>query len=267
MRRHPVAAYVVLAYAVSWAWWVPLALSGAMTRTGQGWPTHVPGLLGPSVAAVLVTAVVDGRRGLADLWSRVVRWRVGRGWWLLVAATALVAAVGAAVPALRGDDAAGLEGLARYSGIGDVGWLGVVAIAFLVNGLGEEVGWRGFAVERLLTPHGLRATALLVALMWAPWHLPTFWTNVSWRGWGPLELVGWLVGLVAGSVLLTWLYREARHSVLLVAAWHTAFNFTSATDGTSQVVAVATSALVIAAAIWVLRREAAQPVRTGQPTG
>lgn len=255
--RHPVAAYVLLAYAVSWAWWVPLALSGATTRPGQGWPTHVPGLLGPAVAAVVVTALVDGRPGLADLWGRIVRWRVGRRWWLLVVATALVAVLGAAVPVLRGDGASGIGGLARYSGIGEVGWLAVVAVAFLVNGLGEEVGWRGLAVERLLPRHGLRTTSLLVALMWAPWHLPTFWTNVSWRGWGPIELAGWIVGLTAGSVLLTWLYREARHSVLLVAAWHTAFNFTSATDGTSDVLAFVTSALVIAAAIWVLRREAA----------
>ncbi len=255
IRRHPVAAFVVLTYAVSWAWWLPLLWRGEVTRAGQGWPTHLPGLLGPAIAAAVVTAVVDGQRGLADLWSRMTRWRVGRLWWIVVATVAL-AALALVAPLLVGQTAPGVDAFGRYSGIGEIGWPAMVLVAFLVNGMGEETGWRGFLAERLLDRHGLTRTALLVALAWAPWHLPTFWVVESFRDRGVLGMAGWVVGIAAASVVLVWLYRVGRRSILFVGAWHTAFNLTSATEATADVIAVVTSALVIGAAVWILRREA-----------
>jgi hypothetical protein len=80
----------------------------------------------------------------------------------------------------------------------------------------------------------------------------------GFRGMGPLAL-GWAVGLAAGSVVLAWLYREGQRSILLVAAWHSAFNFTSATQATGAVAGTVTSVLVIGWAIWILRREHLRP--------
>ena len=78
----------------------------------------------------------------------------------------------------------------------------------------------------------------------------------DFRGMGPLA-AGWALGLVAGSVVLAWLYREGRRSVLLVAAWHTAFNLVSATEATGAVAGTITSVLVICWAVWVMLREKA----------
>lgn len=64
-----IVAFVALAYLLSWSWWVPMALAGIVVEPGQRWPSHLPGLLGPAVAAFLVTAVTEGRHGLAGLWS------------------------------------------------------------------------------------------------------------------------------------------------------------------------------------------------------
>jgi uncharacterized protein len=89
---------------------------------------QLPGLAGPALAGVVVTALADGREGLRDLGARVIRWRVGWRWWASVA---------------------GILGLAL---------LGVVAVVLLVNGLGEETGWRGFAVDRLLRDHSFTWT-------------------------------------------------------------------------------------------------------------
>ena len=218
----------MLACALSWAWDLPLALRGADVRTGVGWPTHLPALLGPAVAAVVVTGVVDGRAGLADLGRRIVRWRVGWVWWAVVVGTLSVALLGVLVPLATGGEVPGLSAFTGYTGIGAVTPLGVVVVAFLVNGLGEETGWRGFAADRLLRRHGLPWTALVVGLGWAGWHLPFFWLVDGFRSMGPLA-AGWLVGLLAGSVVLTFVYREGGRSVLLVAAWHTAYHLTSAT--------------------------------------
>jgi membrane protease YdiL (CAAX protease family) len=253
-RRQPVLSYVILAYALGWSWFVPMAVHGDVVRMGVGWPTHLPGLAGPALAAVAVTGLVDGRAGLRDLWVRVTRWRIGWRWWALVAGTLSLVLVGVIVPLLTGGEVPPLAAFTRYSGIGAISPVGVVVVALLGNGFGEEIGWRGFAVDRLLPDHSFRWTALVAAIAWGGWHLPFFWMVAGFRGMGPLA-VGWAVGLVAGSVVLTWLYREGHRSVPLVAVWHTSFNLTSATEATGAVGGTVTSLLVIGWAVWILRRE------------
>ena len=247
--RYPLATYLTLACAISWAWWIPMAVTGAVSRQGVGWPTHLPGLLGPAIAAFAVTALADGKAGIADLTRRLVRWRVGWQWWAIVVATASLAIVGVVISALLGRSAPPAADFARYTGIGTVGLAVVIIIALLVNGLGEETGWRGFAAHRLLRERRPLTASLIVALLWGFWHLPMFWVVESFRSFGPAAIVGWAVGLTAGSVVLTYLYRGSGNSILLVAAWHTAFNLTSATKATSGLVAAISSTAVMVAAV------------------
>jgi membrane protease YdiL (CAAX protease family) len=258
VARHPVFAFVGLAYAFSWAWWLPQAFGGPPVRVGVGWPTHLPGLLGPGLAALVVTAVVEGRAGLRDLWRRSIRWRVG-WWWLSVVVILLAGAIAVIATGGAGDVAA----LTGYPGVSSAwGALGTIAFVFVVNGFGEELGWRGFAVERLSQHHTLLPTALVVALVWAPWHLPVFFVTESFQAYAAADVAGWAIGLTAGSVVLAWLYCRASSSVLLVAAWHTAFNFTSATPATSGALAAASSTLVMVAAVAIVAVELRRSLRT-----
>lgn len=247
-------AFVALAYLLSWSLWVPLALGGTVVRPGQGWPTHLPGLLGPAIAAVVVTGVTQGRAGLAELWSRMVRWRVPWYWYALVAATAAFVLI----PLATGPDTAAGD-LLRYSGAPASGvW--VVLYALLVNGFGEETGWRGYLAEHLLERHSRAVTSLIVWPVWAGWHLPMFWVVGNFRRFGVGGTIGWLVGIGFGSVFLTWLYQEARHSILVVALWHTAHNFTTATEATASMAAVpSTLVIVVGVVILCLPRSRRRP--------
>jgi membrane protease YdiL (CAAX protease family) len=258
VQRHPVISYVVLAYAFGWAWCVPMAVRGDTVRMGVGWPTQLPALVAPALAAIVVTGLTAGRAGLRELWARVIRWRIGWRGWALVVGTLSLVLVAVVGPLLTGSEVPALAAFTRYSGIGPITPLGVVAVAFVVNGLGEETGWRGFAVDRLLRAHSFTWTALVVGVVWAGWHLPFFWIVAGFRGMGLLA-VGWAIGLVAGSVVLTWLYREGHRSILLVAAWHTSFNLASATEATGVIAGTVSSVLVIGCAVWILVRE-----RTGR---
>src|SRR3954453_6239877 len=87
VRRHPVRAFFALSYLISWSCWAPLLLHGDVIRAGVGWPAHLPGLPGPALAAMAVTTMVDGGPGLRELWARMIRWRVGWRWWLVVLGT------------------------------------------------------------------------------------------------------------------------------------------------------------------------------------
>ena len=246
------ATYVALAFLFSWSWWVPMAVRGQVTHTGVGWPTHLPGLMGPAFAAVVVTLGWQGTGALLDLGRRAVRWRgVGRWWWSVPAVLAL-GAVGVAAAAATGTPV-DVGRLAEYSGAPVVPVIVLFGYVLLVNGYGEELGWRGLLADGLVGRVGEVRAALLVTLAWGAWHLPLFWVVDSFRSMG-WATVGWGLGLLAGSVVLTRLYVGSGRSVLLVAVWHTAFNFTSATTATEGLSAAITSTAVMVAAVVVLVR-------------
>jgi uncharacterized protein len=162
VQRHPVAAFFVLAYALSWLVWIPAALAGA------GQVLLIPGAFGPAVAAYLVIRTTGGSVGA---WARqIFHWRVKPRWYLyaLGLPALLFAAINLALALLGKDIDLSVLGERAPS------YLAAFAFVALLGGGQEEPGWRGFALPRLqqrLTP--LRAT-LLLAVLWGLWHLPIY---------------------------------------------------------------------------------------------
>lgn len=114
-------------------------------------------------------------------------------------------------------------------------------------GLGEETGWRGFALPRLQKGRGALAATLILAAFWALWHLPQFFYQFE-----PSIAVGWVIGLFAGAVLLTWLYNSTDSSILMVAVWHACFNFMTATQADVGALQAVLSMVVIVWAVLVI---------------
>jgi membrane protease YdiL (CAAX protease family) len=244
--RSTIVLYVTAAYVLSWSWWIPMVVRGDVVEPGDGWPTHLPGLAGPALAGLVATAATEGRPGLADLGRRVLRWRVRPIWYALIAGTATLSLLGVAL-------GAGAEDALRYSGAPALGVL-TVSYVIVVNGFGEEIGWRGVLAEHLLRRTSRGRTALIVWAVWAPWHLPLFWIVGNFRDLGVAGVLGWVIGIGFGSLFLTWLYQSADHSVLVVALWHVAYNVATATEaGAGLPAAVATTAVVVASVV-ILRR-------------
>jgi membrane protease YdiL (CAAX protease family) len=244
-RSTRLPAYVALAFLISWGWLVPVALSGGEVVSGVGWPTHVPALLGPIAAALLVSASAGGRAAVLDLWHRMVLVRVPLRWWAVgLSPVLLLLAVGAA--AAMGWTSLDLAGLARFPGVPSTwGAVGVVAIVFLVNGFGEETGWRGYVQPALQRRHSPLVATLGVAGIWAVWHLPMFLVLATFRSFSPVTLVGWCIGLVSGAFVLAWLYNRSGGSILLVALWHAGYNLVSATAIGAGFLGAASTVLVI----------------------
>jgi membrane protease YdiL (CAAX protease family) len=265
VRRHPLAAFFVLAYACSWAYWLPVALTG-------GHLSHFPGLLGPMLSALLVTATLRGWAGVREMLSRMGRWRVPLRWYgvaLVPMASGLLALGGLW---LAGRGLPSLSQLSTMPGLPAVGWVGVALLVLAINGYGEETGWRGFAWPRLRERHSLGGAAVLLAIPWALWHLPTFWLDTGLRGFPPAQLPGLFVGMAAGAVVLGWLYERARSSILIVALFHALLNMASATRGTEGFVAAAVSTVVIVWAVAILlvqgrRGGRREPGPDGRPVG
>ncbi len=195
VRRHPVVTFFVLTFAIAWAF-VPFGSFGAFA---------------PLIAALVVAPLAHGRAGLAELGRRLVRWRVRWYWYVLALAVPIAVHVVAVV--------LGSPVVASAS-------VGTVLLAFAIRlvdptdgPLGEEPGWRGFALPGMqarLSP--LAATAILAVVI-TVWHLPLAFLAAG-DPWSNLATI--VVGTVAVTFWYTWLFDHTGGSVLLVVVAHAA---------------------------------------------
>jgi membrane protease YdiL (CAAX protease family) len=179
----------------------------------------VAGTFAPSVSAVLVTATKSGGAGVRALLGRFLKWRVGLGWYavalfgppaLMLAAVGPYAALGGTVPDFPGPSQ----------------WPLIVvyfALMLLVGGpLGEELGWRGFALPRLQASRSALWASAVLGVVWAFWHLPLFFVPGLPQAQVPFVL--FVVQIVALSVIFTWAYNGSGGSLPVVLLLHASVN-------------------------------------------
>lgn len=232
MRRSSgdIVLFVLLAFGFSWTIWIPMALLGLVVRPGT-LPTHFAGLLGPWVAGT-VCVLASGSKAARAAWLRRLI-RLPEGWWgwtLALAPFLLIAAAFSAATWIG--HPFDWTALLRFSGLPVLPPLALFAIVLVVNGYGEEAGWRGTLLPRLQARYGAIGGVLVQAAIWIVWHIPLFWIVATYRGMGPAMLVfGFGLGLVLGGFVLAQVSAASRGSVLAAALWHTGYNFGTATEG------------------------------------
>jgi membrane protease YdiL (CAAX protease family) len=248
ITKRPVISYYALTIALTWGYWLTLIAQGKQVVPGSS-TSHLPGLLGPLVAAFVITAITEGRSGIIDLSGRMVRWRSAwpRGVLLALSPLAIAGTIFAGLY-LLGTPLPSLARFQSYPGlsIGLPFWV-MLLLVLIVNGFGEEVGWRGFMTEKLLLRYNPFQTTVLVAGFWILWHVPVFWLNQSMAALiGPM-LVGWALGLVCGAFVLAHLYLYSGRSILVIALWHANYNIVVAVPAAEGVPAAAVSTVVM---VW-----------------
>jgi membrane protease YdiL (CAAX protease family) len=203
IKRRPLVAYFVLAYALTWSMVLLTRLSLLFAFLG---------LFGPAAAALIVTAIDEGRAGVRALLQHVVQWRVGALWY----------AVALGLPILLGLVVAGLHTLLGGAYTFRPGGPLALSLVLGVLVLGEELGWRGYALPRLQARFGGLAASVILGALWAAWHL----ANVTIPG---LERYGYgfsafALFVIAQTILFTWIANNTRASVLLAWLFHAAIN-------------------------------------------
>src|ERR671911_2485641 len=224
LARHPLVFFFVLAYAGTWLFELPYVLSGY----GVGLlPTRSPVLLwtspltvfmGPFLAAFVMTGAIEGREGVRRLLRRFVLWRVGLRWYLFVFVGIPVIAL-LSVVVIPGV----LESFAGLSALAPMSVLGIyVYVLFLGGALGEEPGWRGFALPRLQSLHGPLVGSLILGPLWALWHLPLFFT--PWNELTAFNVVVFVLATTCLAIMYTWVFNNTKGSVLMAILIHASFN-------------------------------------------
>ena len=203
MRKHPLVAFFVLAYLLTW-WIYPLLRFSPLLG--------IFGLFGPALAAMIMAAVTGGKTGLKALLSRAVRWRVGLPWYVI--------ALG--LPTVLSLATAALAYLLGAPKLLQVGTLTIFDIILFVLVVGEELGWRGYALPLLLDKRSPLTASVILGVVWGLWHLPTF--LVPGTPQYGLPLTAFMLLTIEYSILMTWVFLQTLGSVLIATVFHGAIN-------------------------------------------
>lgn len=270
MRRRPLLAFFALTFGFTWGLGAcfgmfPAQLTAVFGKMSVANPLFILAVYAPGISAIIMSGLIAGAAGIGQLLGGFLRWRIGIQWYLAIfvgiptlsAIAMLLRAALATTPLsinhwyqlfLLGPtgheiaQAAGAGGLSRV--------MPTIVGSFLADPgpLGEELGWRGFALPRLLKRRSALSAGVILGIIWGVWHLPAF--IIAGTPQNNMSFPIFMISIVALSVLMTWAFKGTRGSVLAAALIHWAFNTCS--DMTRMPLALfSAGVLVIAAAVVV----------------
>jgi membrane protease YdiL (CAAX protease family) len=170
-------------------------------------------LLVPSGMAILLIALTEGRRGLGALLKKLLQWQIGLKWYAvtLVLPIGIILAAGVLAYLLGWMPAVEIRAPAASQLIFNFIFILLVAIL-------EELGWRGYALPRLLAYRSPLASAIIIGVAWGILHIGIGLSDG--RPWLPSFLVP--LGL---SVVMTWLFVHTAGSLAMAMLFHFAMDY------------------------------------------
>jgi uncharacterized protein len=266
MRQHPLVSFFVMAYAISWILSIPAILMqwGILSNNSLFTIFFTIKSFGPFLAAYVMIRLLEGQAGVRR-WRQSIR-QVRAGWrWFVFILLGIPALMLLGIVVLPG-------ALASFQGFPPhflVTYLVSFVLIFFGGGpLGEEPGWRGFALPRLQPRYGALRGTLLLGVLWTFWHLPDFLTSAQ-RGGPGTNMAGLLtinfpiffLMVMSLAVIFTWVFNHNHASLFIVILLHTSINtfgllqpLFSASSVTSTDLFACIGALVPALLILILTR-------------
>ena len=228
LKQNPIPSFFILTFLIAWSIWLPLGIFAP-----ENYLLSLPGVWAPTVSAFILTWLNDGKAGVQSFIEKILRWRVGFHWYLVV----LLGIAAIAYLAIGLGNAVGLEapelslpyGLPRQSLIG---FLPVFFLANLFIGgpLAEDIGWRGYIFSRLREKMNAVQASLLIGIVWAIWHLPYFIFPAWNHAVGNIPFIWFALLTTSWSVLFAWVYVNTE-SILMPVLFHASINTTLGTLG------------------------------------
>ncbi|MEX2729102.1 MAG: CPBP family intramembrane glutamic endopeptidase, partial [Candidatus Sigynarchaeum springense] len=196
--------FIVLAYAFTWFFWIPDAMSKmgiipASPLTNLGFI----GAFGPLVSAIIVTSIYEGKEGIKNLFKKALDHRFKKRWWLpvflLMPALVLVAF---AIAVLTDGVVPPLEALSQPAILVPA----FFSVLLLSGPFEEEFGWRGYALPRLQARFNPRVSSVVLGIVWAAWHIPQFMVPGNGMFY-KTPLFTFFPTVIAATFLFTWIYN------------------------------------------------------------
>jgi membrane protease YdiL (CAAX protease family) len=225
MSHHPLTIFWILSFAITWG---VGAIAAFAPSEVLGTVAFYVAVYGPTLAALGLAFALGGTPALKQLLQQSIKWRVRLHWYLLVLiGLPLSWLVAVLIARVLGFDTAGSL---RFDAL-----LLPVLLITDPGPLGEEIGWRGFALPLLLKRYTTLVASIILGIVWALWHLPVFMLPGFPQSGGPFLL--FTLALIAQSVIMTWIYLETKGSVLLAGIlFHLMINATISLEGAPYII-------------------------------
>ena len=226
-KQHPIAMFLSIAFIWTWALVAVLLVSFPIGTN----PTEIAPIVlllilisgfGPSIAGFSVTRIYYGKGSVRALLGKIKRWQVNIGWY----GVALLMIPLLAVIALIVDSAFGIP-FPTSEQIFNVLLLGIIWP--LLAALGEEFGWRGFALPTLQERYNALVTSVIIGVFWGLWHLPMDIFGIGNFGvlFIPNFILVHVISSTALAILMTWVYNNTEESMLMMVLFHYSITFTA----------------------------------------
>ncbi|WP_436348696.1 CPBP family intramembrane glutamic endopeptidase [Natronorubrum sp. FCH18a] len=189
-------------------------------------------LLTPTIAAIVLTVATNGWRGLHDLLSPLLTWRVPVRWYLAallfpailnLSSIAIYSLLGGSSPTIPGEVPADFKSLLTGSIATTVLF---ISLFFFLASLFEEIGWRGYALPRLQSRTTALSSSHIIGVIWAVWHVPTFFLLPE-AAQSAIPFLWYVPSVLAISIVFTWLYNNTNGSLLLATILHASLQATN----------------------------------------
>jgi uncharacterized protein len=248
-REHPLATFFIITFLLSWALWIPYVLDQLGVLPGHPLANlaalRLLGTLGPALGAIITASLYGGKLSVKALLAQLKRWRVRWSWYIIAG---LVFPVLLLLAALIYTLLPGVRPLPFQQ----VTVSGIVATAvfLVISVLGEEIGWRGWALPHLQSKYTALVSSLLLGTIWTLWHLP-FWTAL-----GELTQFGagyWLLSwafITGGSIFITWMMNNTGNALPMVLVFHWTYNLLSV--GFLPLSSVVPAYIVLIILVWLV---------------
>jgi membrane protease YdiL (CAAX protease family) len=225
--------FFVLAYVLSWVFWMPATQMNSERLLILAVILYVVGGFGPTVAGIIMIDRTEDKEGQRDFLRRLFSFKqIGCLWYafiflvfplLAILTTLVYRLVQGCLPSLPALDRIASQ---PQQLIG----LPIIALQVLLAGpLSEEIGWRGFALDRLQERWNALIASLVLGGGWTLWHTPLFFVKgTMYNDWGFGTALFWLflMRMVSLSLIMTWVYNNNGNSILSAVLLHFTFNFT-----------------------------------------
>jgi membrane protease YdiL (CAAX protease family) len=217
LARHPLLSFFMLAIVISWIIALPSLLFGTPFK-----PFQTAGAYGPLLAAVMVSAAM-GRDELKSLFSRMTNFRFGLGWYLLAISGYVLLYL--LVAGLLG--APLMQSLAEKWTLIFTLYLPALFTSYLVNPIGEETGWTGFALPHLQKRFNPWLSAVILGVTWAVWHLPAYFVPSEMGAFNPANFIFFVLSSIFIRMIWTWVTNNALGSGIVGILLHASSNAVS----------------------------------------
>jgi membrane protease YdiL (CAAX protease family) len=270
MKRRPLLAYFAITFGLTWGLGVcfflfPAQLTAVFGKVSVTNPLFILAVYAPTISAIVVTSFIDGAAGIRRLLARFLLWRIGIRWYLaILVGIPMLSVIAMLLNAAFTQAPLSIDHWYQLFLLGPTGhWIADAATAgglwsvvrvllgsfFADPGpLGEELGWRGFALPRLLKDRSALSAGIILGIIWGVWHLPAF--LIGGTPQNSMSFPLFMIGAIGISVLMTWAFKGTGGSVLATALIHWTFNTCS--DLSRMPLAIFSVGLIVIAAALVV---------------